>query len=118
MTLPPVPRPLPTARNTPGLVATILVGVGLAFQLVQAVVAAAMIAASDFDAGAYSLAQGLFGILQGLIALAALTLGIVGLVARGKPRTLAGIGVGGGGVILFGIVITMLTAALTAALYR
>ena len=56
-----------------------------------------------------------FAVLQGLVAIAAIVLGAMGLAARDRPKALAGIGLGGGTVVLFGLLAGQLTTLLLFA---
>lgn len=102
-------------RNTLGLVAAILVGACLVLEVIASISTTAIIASRDADYAAYGAVALLFSILEGLIATAAIVLGAIGLAGRDTPKALAGIGLGGGIAVLFGILVGQLTNALLIA---
>ena len=115
----PVPRPaegLSRKKNPAGLVSVILVAAALGLQLVSSIGSAALISNAQAGYETYGLFIAVFAVLQGLVAIAAIVLGAIGLAARDRPRALAGIGLGGGSVILFGLVSSQLTSLLLYAL--
>lgn len=112
----PAPSAPPARRGNPaGLVAAILVGASLALQLIQSVSMAAMFASPDFDPSFYGVVAAVFSVFQGLLAVAAVVLGAIGLAAGRRPKALSGIGLGGGAVVLFGILSGFLSTALIGA---
>jgi hypothetical protein len=111
----PTAAPGARRRNPAGLIAAILVGVCIVLQIVQSVSGAAMFASRDFDNTFYAAVQGVFAVLQSIIALTAVILGGIGVAGRDKPKALAGVGLGGGAVVLFGVLTSYLMTALISA---
>jgi hypothetical protein len=103
-----VPGPAATRRNVPGLVSVILLGACLLLQLIQTVVQQSMIAAPDVSFEAVGLVSFVFTFVGGLLAIAAIVLGAIGLAGRDRPRALAGIGLGGGIVTVVSILIAVI----------
>jgi len=101
--------------NPAGLISVILVAAALALQLVSAVVSAAVLGSAAMRYDLYGLFTTVFAVLQGLVAIAAIVLGAMGLAARDRPKALAGIGLGGGTVVLFGLLAGQLTTLLLFA---
>jgi hypothetical protein len=101
----------PVARraNPLGLTATILVAAAVVLQFIAAGVTGSLIANAAGDLSLYSVTSGVFVLVQGLIALAAVIVGIAGLVVKDRPHALAGIGLGGGAVIVLGIAASQVT---------
>jgi hypothetical protein len=108
------PRPV-RRRNTPGLVAAILVGVTLAVQVISTIATAAIFASPGLDYAAYGVVAFAFAVVQGLIALGAVVFGGIGLSGGDRPKALAGIGLGGGAVVLVGILTAQLSTVLLSA---
>jgi hypothetical protein len=113
----PAPARTPRRGNPLGLVAALLVGLALVIQLTSSVVTAGLLSSYSGAYEAYGTTTLVFGVLQGLVGLAALVLGAIGLAARDRPKGLAGIGVGGGAVLLAGILLGQLTNLLLFAGY-
>lgn len=90
-------------RNRAGLISVIFAGVLLLTQLVSALAQAAVIGGDAYEAlGALNL---VFGIIDTLLALGAIIFGAIGLAAKGKPKGLAGIGLGAGVTALFTVIV-------------
>lgn len=86
--------------NPAGLFAAILVGVTMVIAILQTVVTATLITGTAPGYSLYGTVTMIIAVVQGLIALAAVVLGAIGLAQRGRPKALAGIGLGGGAVVL------------------
>ncbi|MFG6444755.1 hypothetical protein ACFXQA_05730 [Microbacterium sp. P07] len=118
MTNPPYP-PSPAGPqrpgNTAGLISVVLVAASLAIQLVTSLVSAAIIGGADVRYDLFGAFTGFMAILQGLVGAAAVVVGGIGLAARERPKALAGIGLGGGAVVLFGLLASQLTTVLVFA---
>lgn len=98
------------ARNPFGTVALVTAVAALVLGLIQLVSQAMMLARAD--AGGYQAlaATGLlFLVVESLLAMVALICGIAGLVARDRPKAVAGVGLG--------IAIAVLTSSAGSALY-
>jgi hypothetical protein len=99
------------------VVAVILVAAALAIQLGMTLVTASFIASTDRSSfEAYGLVSTLLAVLQGLVSLAAVIVGAIGLAARDRPKGFAGIGLGGGAVLLFGVLLGQLSNVLFVTL--
>jgi hypothetical protein len=103
----------PRTGNPLGVVSVILVGVLLVLDMIRAIASGALFAARAFEV--YSGVSLLFAVLQALVAAGALVLGAIALAAKGRPKALAGIGVGAGAVMLFGILMSWLGNNLVTA---
>jgi hypothetical protein len=90
-------------RNRAGLVAVILVAVIMVLQTISSFLGGTILRGSTGSIQAYAAFTGATVIIQGLLAVAAIILGAIGLAARDRPRALAGIGLGGGVVVLWSI---------------
>nr|WP_315268635.1 hypothetical protein [Microbacterium lemovicicum] len=99
----PAPGRGPTTRNVPGLVSLILGAATLlwsfAFVFVQAV---AIANTSPSAVGALSVVN---LTVQGLLSVAGLVFGVIGLVIRDRPRAIAGIGTGLASAGLVGVAV-------------
>jgi hypothetical protein len=100
--------------NLLGLVALIVGVVLLMFGFVMMLVQGGLIAAEVYDAlGAVSL---LNTVVSGLLAAAAIVLGAVGLAQRGRPKALAGIGLGIGAAVLVSVFSGVLYSVIVSGL--
>jgi hypothetical protein len=101
--------------NGVGVAAAILVALCLLMQLGATAITAGMIADQNVSYEAYGLITTAIAVVQGLVALAAVVLGAIGLARRDRPKGFAGIGFGGGAVVLVGILAGQLTNLLLLA---
>lgn len=102
----------PAKRGNPaGLVAVILVVANLLATIVSYGVQAVIMRTSS-SIPELELSNLTFSIIGGLLALGAVVLGAIGLAARGRPKALAGIGLGAGAFAL----VNMLTVILIVPL--
>jgi hypothetical protein len=104
----------PKGKGNPfGLISLIAGGVLLLWQFVFLFLQAGAYAASSYETlGAIG---ALNGIVQGILALAALVFGFIGLAQRGKPKVVAGIGTGIGISGLVGVLVGLLFPVIIAA---
>jgi hypothetical protein len=116
------PAPAPARRANPlGVTALALAAAAVVIRFVAAVASAALIGSLSSMGGGYELygvVTFAFALVEGLLALAAVIVGIAGLVAKDRPRTLAGIGLGAGAAVLLGVVSGSLTSGLIALFSR
>lgn len=100
----------PVRRTNPlGLTAVILVAIAVALSFVASGTTGALIANASGNYQLIGLVSGVLSLIQALLALAAVGVGIAGLVAKDRPRALAGMGLGGGAVIVLGVAAGQLT---------
>jgi hypothetical protein len=90
-------------RNRAGLSAAILVAIILVLQTISSFLSGAILRASSGSFELYATYTAATVIIQGLLAVAAIILGAIGLAARDRPKALAGMGLGGGIVVLWSI---------------
>jgi hypothetical protein len=109
------PAPAPARRGNPmGLVALIAGILILATQVFQLIGQAVVIRGADYSAiQILNIAQ---GVIQGLLGLVAVVFGIIGILQKGRPHALAGIGLGIGASAVLGVVTGWLIFPLIAAL--
>lgn len=89
--------------NRAGLISVILAGCILLSQLVSALAQAAVIGGNTYEAlGVVNIA---FAIIDSLLAIGAIIVGAIGLAAKGRPKGLAGIGLGAGIATLFSVIV-------------
>lgn len=112
---PPGLPPRPKRADIAGISAVLLVAAALVIQVAQSIITAGMIGGTNTSFEIYGLLMGVIAVVQALLALAAVIIGAVGLAGRGRPKALAGIGVGGGAVLLFGLLSSQLTNVLVMA---
>lgn len=96
--------------NPLGLVSTIIVGVILVVELISSFTIGSMFATGNYDA--YSAVAAIFAGVRALLAVGAIVVGGIALARRGRGKALAGIGLGGGVVVLFGILSQQITNAM------
>lgn len=102
--------PASKTSNPLAIVSVVAVGLVLIIQFAVSILTAVLLRSSNVDTYATYTAIGTISVFtQGALALAAIVTGAIGLSRRGRPKGLAGIGLGGGIVVLFGIVVTELT---------
>ena len=93
----------PAQSNRAGLISVILAGCVLLSQLVSALAQAAVIGGNTYEAlGVVNIA---FAIIDSLLAIGAIIAGAIGLAAKGRPKGLAGIGLGAGIATLFSVIV-------------
>lgn len=97
----PVPRTDVPAGNVAGLIAVIAAG-AMAVVSVAALVAQAF-ALVEGGGAAFRLVSIAGAVATAVVAIVAIVFGIVGLTRRGRPKALAGIGLGAGAMQLFGV---------------
>ncbi|MCS5734242.1 YML083C domain-containing protein [Herbiconiux daphne] len=114
-TAPPPLIPRPT-RNTLGLASLIVGAIGPVLGLLFLLIQAALIGSGETQA--IGAAGAVNGVLSGLVAAAALVLGLIALSRRGASKTLAAAGIALGaaglvgvfGAVLYGLVVNLLYA--------
>jgi hypothetical protein len=87
----------------------ILVGVILVLEAIGATAGGFFLSSADGSYELYGVFTSVLAVLNALLAIAAIVLGAIGLAARSRPKGLAGIGLGGGAVVLFGLLSSQLT---------
>ena len=93
----------PSQSNRAGLISVILAGCILLSQLVSALVQAAVIGGNAYEA--LGVVNMVFAITDSLLAIGAIIAGAIGLAAKGRPKGLAGIGLGAGIATLFSVIV-------------
>lgn len=110
--LPPAPPAQPAAvRNPLGIAALALGALILVLQLVRAIVQHALIG-SGAEPAAIGLSSTVLSLVGAAIAVAAIVVGLIGLLRPNAPRAAAGIGVGIGVGELFGTLVWTLISVI------
>jgi hypothetical protein len=101
-------------RNTLGIIALVIGIVVLLSSSMSLVVQASMIRTGDY--AAIAAIVGVFSLVQGALALAAIVCGGIGLALRGRARGTAGVGLGIGVTALWAVLGSILYGTLVQVL--
>lgn len=103
-----------TPRNKLGIASVIAGGVTIALQLVFVIAQVSFVASQDLPL--LSLLGVVHMIVAGLISVTAVVLGVLGLMARDRPKGVAGVGLGLGIATVVGVLTSVLYTALLSIL--
>ncbi|MBW9094887.1 hypothetical protein JNB62_14435, partial [Microbacterium jejuense] len=104
-------------KNTIGLVALIVAVATLVLSTVTLITQAVMMMQPDYDYALINLVTTVFTSLGGLLSLAAVVLGAIGLAKRGAPKGAAGVGLGIGIATVWAILGNLIFSALVSLVY-
>ena len=112
--------PAPTAsgpKNALGLVALIIGVATLVLSTVTLISQAVMLLQPDYDYQLVNLVTTVFTSIGGLMALAAVVLGAIGLAKKGAPKAAAGIGLGIGIATVWAILGNLIYSGILSVIY-
>ncbi|GAA5195929.1 hypothetical protein [Microbacterium jejuense] len=107
----------PGAKNPLGLIALIIAVATLALSTVTLISQAAMMLQPDYDYMLVNLVTTVFTSIGGLMALAAVVLGAIGLAKKGAPKGAAGVGLGIGVATVWAILGNLIYSGILSIVY-
>ena len=106
------PPPASRTTNVPGVISVILGGVLLVTATVSLFTQFAIMTSGQYEL--IGVVSSVMGIIQSLLAIGAIATGIIGLTRKGRPKALAGIGLGIGVAVLWQNLGALLYSALAS----